>query len=141
MNPILKSVLAVIAGIVVGSVVNMAIIMISVYIIPPPAGVDVSDMESLKQGMALMGPEHFLFPFLAHAAGTFVGAYVAALLAFHKERAAITIGLFFLLGGILNVYNLAAPVWFSLLDLVVAYLPMAWIGRRLAISRTAKVTA
>ncbi|MEZ4979370.1 MAG: hypothetical protein R2772_08730 [Chitinophagales bacterium] len=36
MNPILRNILAVVAGIVVGSAINMGIIMISGSLIPPP---------------------------------------------------------------------------------------------------------
>ena len=49
----------------------------SASIIPPPAGVDVTDTESLRQSIHLFQPKHFIFPFLAHALGTLVGAYVA----------------------------------------------------------------
>ena len=36
MNPTLKNILAIIAGIIIGSLVNMGIIMVSSLIIPPP---------------------------------------------------------------------------------------------------------
>ena len=48
MNPILRNVLAVIAGIAIGASVNMGIITISGSIIPPPDGADVATMEGLK---------------------------------------------------------------------------------------------
>jgi hypothetical protein len=63
MSPTLKNVLVVLLGIVVGSIVNMGIIMISSSIIPPPAGVDVSDMESLKSSMYLFETKNFIFPY------------------------------------------------------------------------------
>jgi len=133
MNPILKNILAVIAGIILGSVVNMGIIMLSSSIIPPPEGVDPSDMESLKSSMHLFEPKHFIVPFLAHALGTLTGAFVTALIAFgHKMKLALIIGLFFLLGGISSVFMLPSPTWFIVLDLVGAYIPMAWIGGLLA---------
>lgn len=133
MNPILKNILAVIAGIILGSVVNMGIIMLSSSIIPPPEGVDPSDMESLKSSMHLFEPKHFIVPFLAHALGTLAGAFVTALIAFsHKMKLALIIGLFFLLGGISSVFMLPSPTWFIVLDLVGAYIPMAWIGGLLA---------
>jgi len=40
MNNTLRNILAVIAGLLAGGLLNMAIIMVSVKIIPPPAGVD-----------------------------------------------------------------------------------------------------
>ena len=48
MNPILKNFLAGIAGIIVGSIVNMGIIILFSKIIPAPAGVDVSNADSIK---------------------------------------------------------------------------------------------
>lgn len=134
MNPIIRNVLAVISGIVLGSIVNMGIIMLSSSIIPPPEGVDPSDMESLKSSMHLFQPRHFILPFLAHALGTLVGAFITALIAFNnKLKLALVIGLFFLLGGISSVFMLPSPTWFTVLDLAGAYIPMAWIGGLLAI--------
>jgi hypothetical protein len=133
MNPILRNILAVFAGIAIGSVVNMGIIMISGSIIPPPEGVDVANTESLKAGMHLFEPKHFLFPFLAHALGTLIGAFAAArIAATNKMKFALAIGAFFLLGGIWAVKMLSSPIWFAVVDLVAAYIPMGWLGGRLA---------
>jgi hypothetical protein len=134
MNQTVKNILAVIAGIVVGSVVNMAIIRLSGSVIPPPAGVDTSDMESMKASMHLFESKHFIFPFLAHALGTFAGALLAAVVAAsYKMRFALAIGVFFLLGGIASAFMLPAPTWFIITDLVFAYIPMAYLGGLLAV--------
>ena len=136
MNPILRNILAVIAGGIFGSVVNMAIIMISGSIIPPPDGADVTTMEGLKASLPLFQPKHFLFPFLAHAFGTFAGAYLAAIIAAsHKSTFAYVIGAFFLVGGTANVFMLPSPIWFTILDLVGAYIPMAYIAGRLVVKK------
>ena len=133
MNSTIRNVLAVIAGLVIGSAVNMGLITISGSIIPPPDGADVTTMEGLKAAMHLFEPKHFIFPFLAHALGTGVGAYVAALIAAsHKMKMAFIIGFAFLLGGIANVFMLPAPMWYNIVDLTGAYIPMAWLGWRLA---------
>jgi hypothetical protein len=47
-------------------------------------------------------------------------------------RNAWIIGGFFLVGGVINIAMLPSPVWFSVTDLIVAYLPMAWLGGRAA---------
>ena len=134
MNPILKNILAVIAGIVVGSIVNMGIIMVSSLVIPPPEGADVTTMEGLKAALPLFEPKHFIMPFLAHAVGTFVGALLAAVLAAsHKMRIALGIGVFFLIGGIANIFMLPGPAWFNALDVIVAYLPMAYLAGKLVV--------
>jgi len=133
MIPIVKNILAVITGLILGGIVNMGIIMISGSIIPPPEGVDPSDMESIKESMHLYGPHHFIFPFLAHALGTFVGAFLAAMIAAtHKIKFALVIGFFFFLGGLYMVFVLPSPTWFTVLDLAGAYIPMAWLGGKLA---------
>ncbi|MCE3259214.1 MAG: hypothetical protein K0S12_855 [Bacteroidetes bacterium] len=132
MNRILRNVLAVIAGLVVGSLVNMGIIMISGMVIEPPEGADVSTLDGLKKSMHLFEPKHFLFPFLAHALGTLVGAFLAAKISTgNKMRYALIIGFFFLFGGLANTFMLPSPTWFTIVDLVFGYLVMAWLGGKL----------
>jgi hypothetical protein len=129
MNPMIKNILAVVAGLLFGSVVNMGLIMISGSVIPPPEGADVTTIDGLKASMHLFEPKHFIFPFLAHALGTLAGAFLAATIAAdNKMRFAWVVGVFFLLGGIANVVMLPSPVWFSIVDLVGAYIPMAFLG-------------
>lgn len=129
MPNILRNVLAVLAGLVIGGVVNMALITVSPSLIPPPAGVDVTNAESLSKGMHLFEPRHFIMPFLAHAVGTLAGALVAYLIAgSYKVQFAYVIGAVFLCGGVAASFMIPAPAWFIALDLLAAYLPMAWLG-------------
>lgn len=132
MNPIIKNILAVIAGILVGGFVNMGIILISGSIIPSPEGVDVTTTEGMKAGIHLFEAKHFLFPFLAHAIGTLIGAMVAfKIAATHKMKLALGIGGFFLLGGIAAATMIPAPTWFIVVDLLFAYIPTAWLAGKL----------
>lgn len=138
MPSLLRNILAVIAGLFVGGTINLLLVSVSASIIPPPAGVDVTNRESLAGAMALFEPKHFIMPFLAHALGTLSGAVVAYLLgANRRETLAYIIGIVFLVGGIAAATMIPAPVWFIALDLLVAYLPMAWLGARIgsALSR------
>ncbi|MEZ5196758.1 MAG: hypothetical protein R2764_10240 [Bacteroidales bacterium] len=132
MNNIIRNILAIVAGIVLGSAANMGIIMISGSIIPPPEGTDVTTTEGLKEAIHLFEPKHFILPFLAHAIGTLVGAFLAALIAAnHKMKFALGIGVFFLIGGIANIIMLPSPLWFTIVDLVGAYIPMAYFAGKL----------
>lgn len=132
MNNILRNILAGIGGGFIGGLINMAIIMASGKIIPPPPGADLTTAEGLTAAMPLMGPQHFLMPFLAHALGTLTGALIAAMFAAtHKMRVAMVVGIFFLAGGIMAARMIPAPTWFIVLDLLVAYIPMAYIGGKL----------
>ena len=53
MNLILRNIIAVIIGLLVGGTVNMGIINISTAVIPFPPGVDLSTMESMEATMHL----------------------------------------------------------------------------------------
>lgn len=124
-----KNILSFIVGLISGSILNMLIIQISPYIVPPPAGADITTVDGLSKSIHLFTPLHFLFPFLAHALGTFLGALVASFMAkSHQLLLSAIIGIFFLIGGIINAIILPAPIWFEILDLTVAYLPFAYVG-------------
>jgi len=132
MHPILRNILAVIAGLVLGSVVNMGIIYLSPLVLPIPEGADISTPETIKASIHLFEPRHYIMPFLAHALGTFVGALVAACIATNnKMRLAMLTGAIFLIGGISAVAMIPAPMWFNVTDLVCAYLPMAFIAGKI----------
>lgn len=133
MTPILKNVLAVLAGFIVGATVNMGLIMLGPSLIPPPEGVDMTTPEGLQAGVHLLEAKHYVMPFLAHALGTLVGAFFAARIAASKKSVfAMLIGIIFLLGGIAAARMIPAPTWFIVMDLLIAYLPMAWLGWKLA---------
>jgi hypothetical protein len=132
MPPLLKNILAVVAGLLLGSVVNMAIVTIGPMVIPTPDGVDMSDMEKFAENLKRLEPANFIAPWLAHALGTLVGAWIAALVAANKKmKLALTVGVIFLVGGIMMAVMYGGPVWFLALDLIGAYLPMAFLGGRL----------
>lgn len=133
---ILKNILAVIAGWIAGSMINMGLIQLGNQILPME-GIDPNDMDSLVAAMPNLDFYYFIFPFLAHALGTFTGAIVAALIAAsHKMKIALVVGGLFLLGGIAASFMLPAPVWFIVLDLLLAYFPMAWLGGKLTMKMT-----
>ena len=132
MPKLLYNVLAILAGIVIGGIVNMALITLSPSLIPPPAGVDVNSAESLSKGIHLFEPRHFVMPFLAHAVGTLAGALAAYLIAAtYRAQMAYVIGAVFLCGGVAASFMIPAPAWFIALDLLAAYLPMAWLSIRM----------
>ncbi|MCA1930147.1 hypothetical protein [Rheinheimera sp.] len=130
---LVRNLLAILCGVVAGAAINMAIISLSPLLIPPPAGVDVTNTESLSLGIDLFEPKHFIMPFLAHALGTLAGALVAYLIASnYKTQFAYLISVFFLCGGIAASLLIPGPLWFISVDLLLAYLPMAWLAIVLA---------
>ena len=138
MKTLFRGLLAVLGGVIIGSVVNMGLVNAGHWILPIE-GMDSMSMETLADVMPNLDFEYFIFPFLAHALGTFVGASVAAWIAVnHKMKYALGVGLFFLMGGIMASTILPAPIWFVIVDLLFAYFPMAWLGGKLTVALTEK---
>lgn len=126
----IRNIIAVIAGIVIGIIVNFALIMANMAMMP--AGTDFSTPEGVNAAMADLQPINFLIVFAAHALGTLVGALVATLIAASRKLPlALVVGGFFLIGGIYAAITIDAPMWFEAADILLAYIPMAWIGGKL----------
>ena len=126
MNKIIKNILVILAGGLIGMVVNMGLIITGNQFIPFDDGIN-------PMNATMWEIKYFLFPFLAHAIGTLSGAFIAAKFsASYHMILAICIGIFFLLGGITMVFILPAPTWFVVVDLFLAYIPMGWLGWKIS---------
>ena len=136
---ILKNIFAVILGWIIGSLLNMGLVELG-NLVFPIKGVNRNSMEELAIVIPTLSATYFIFPFLAHALGTFLGAFIAWNIASsHKMRIAMTIGGLFLLAGIAVNYLLPGPKWFTILDLTLSYFPMAYFGGFLASFYSKKV--
>lgn len=132
MKIFLRNIAAVFTGITIGMIVNMGLIILGSKLVAPPEGMNPMDAESIKTHLHLFKLQHFIFPFLAHAGGTVIGAFIVAKIALsHHFKFAMGIGVYFLVGGIMMVQMIPSPMWFIILDIGLAYLPMGWLGWRL----------
>ncbi len=123
-------ILVLIASILLGGLLNGKIIEIQELFIPLPPGADFSTEEGLKSSMKLLSAKHFIFPFLAHALGTLLSGTLAVLFLKKSNRLHYflwVIGGLFFAAGTYMVVILPAPWWFNILDLALAYFPMAWL--------------
>ncbi len=125
MNSLLRNVLTFLLAAFIGGAVNFAIVSIGFDQIATPEGFDFEKPNTF----ALLEPIHFILPFAAHALGTLVGAFLVSKFAVsHHKKLAMGVGFFFLVGGILASLSIPAPIWFIVLDLGMAYIPMALLG-------------
>jgi hypothetical protein len=136
-HPIVRNISAVVFGVFIGGQLNMFIINHGHNVFPDPPGMDRTNMEtltaSLIKNIHLFEPKHFITPFLAHALGTFVSVFIACKIAVSNHlRISMIIGCLSLFGGIMAVKMIPAPLWYNILDLVCAYIPMTWIGLKLS---------
>ena len=126
MKTIFKNILAILGGVVIGMVVNMWLIITGNQLIPFADGMN-------QMNATMWEIKYFIFPFLAHAIGTLSGSFITArFAASYQIIFAICIGIFFLSGGISMVFIFPAPIWFILVDLSLAYIPMGWLGWKIS---------
>ncbi len=128
MASVLRNILAVMVGAVVCIFLNGLLLGAMMKVIATPQGFD----PNAPSTYGLLQARHFISPFVAHAVPSFVGGFLAALIAADRKLTfALVVGGLHLLGGIVAAFIIPAPVWFIVLDLGLAYLPMAWLGGRL----------
>ena len=115
-----------IVGIVVGSAVNMALIIAGSYLIKVPETFNPANAQDWTVTL-------FIFPFLAHSLGTLSGSFATARVSKNYHISiSLMVGVWFLAGGIYMATIIPAPAWFEILDITICYIPMAWGGWILA---------
>jgi hypothetical protein len=131
---ILKRTIVILLSIFIGAQVNGAFLTLGTNLIPPPEGCNLNTMDGLKAAVPFLEAKHYLFPFLAHAIGTLISAVlITRFLKSQQFVFAMMAGILFLLAGISMVIMLPeTPIWFVLVDLIGAYIPMAYLGNRIA---------
>ena len=134
---ILKRTLLIFLSIFIGAQLNGALLNLGANLIPPPEGCNLNSVEGLKAAAPLLEAKHYLFPFLAHALGTLISALlIARFLKTQQLFYSLAAGMLFLIGGVAMVIMLpGTPLWFILLDLIGAYIPMAYLGYKIAVPK------
>lgn len=127
---LLRKFIAVVIGIVAGSMFNMAVVTASHAVFPLPAGVDPNNFEAFKAHVEAHGlpAGALIMVLIAHAGGSFVSGFVCGLIAGRPwQAAAIGLGLLWTCGGAAMLCMLPAPAWFAVADIVL-YIPAAVLG-------------
>ncbi|TNJ35212.1 hypothetical protein [Arenimonas terrae] len=128
----LRSILAVLAGILVMGITVAAVQWLGHSIFPPPARVDPTDHDAMIALIASMPVMALAFVLLAYAFGTFLGAYTAATISVaHKRGVAVIIGVLMLALAALNFSVIAHPMWMVVLGVLIP-LPFALLAWKLA---------
>lgn len=133
----LRKILAIVLGMVIGSVVNMMFVQLSNSVYPLPEGVDPNDFEAFKAYVEAHGLPTgvLLIVLIAHAGGSFASGFVCgAIVKKPWYFAAALLGILWTAGGVAMLLMLPSPIWFAITD-VAFYIPAAlfgtWAGGRL----------
>lgn len=136
MNPMVRSILAVVAGMLVAFVLIVCVEMIGMRVYPPPTDMDPRNIESIKSAMARIPLGAMLFVLLAYTVGSVAGGWVAARFA---PSAGLSHAMFvaaLLFGaGLMNLMTVPHPVWFWVASSAIYFLG-AWSGAQAAGARS-----
>ncbi len=108
----LRNLGALLLGMLLGSVANMALIYGNLALFPLPDGVSMQDQEGFRAYIQGLPPLAFVLPFLAHFSQVLVGGLVATKVGTAEPRLLVgIIGALTVLGSVLNNLNLGVPAW------------------------------
>jgi hypothetical protein len=130
----LRNIGAVIAGLLVGMIVNMLCIQLNMVFFPLPEGVSLADQEAMKAAVANAPTASWIGVIVAHLGQAFVGGWVAARLGASRPiLLAMIVGVLSLAGGLANAIMMATPAW-TWIEMPL-YLLVAWFAGRIEARR------
>jgi hypothetical protein len=136
MHPLVRSILAVLAGLFVGVVVIGILEYGGHLIYPLPQDLDPrdpKDHDALADYVANAPVGAMLVLLLAYAAGAFCGGWLAATLTTRQQTVhGLIVGGLFLLASAANLSMFPHPMWFVAANLLIV-LPVAYVGAKLAL--------
>lgn len=129
-----RTILGVLAGVVVAWLVIVLCQFGSTALHPPPPGIDLRDPTQLAAFIEAAPLGAMLLVLAGYALGALLGGWTAARMARHKRVAALLIGALVLAGVIANFALIPHPLWMAVTGVLLP-LPAAWLGARLGPAR------
>jgi hypothetical protein len=130
---ILRSIGAVIAGLIVAFLLVFASEGISHKVFPPPPGMNDRDMVQIKAFVATLPLSALLIVLTGWLIATFAAAWVATKIA-RGPIAGFIAGALLLAVGIANAFIIPQPLWFSIASFVI-YISATVAGVRIGMPR------
>ena len=112
MSPLVRKLLAIIAGVVVGGIVVALSESAGHSIYPPPADINVKDPADLQRLMEVMPVQAKILVVAAWFLGSFAGAWTAVRISGLSQTGWI-VGLIFALLSIMTVVSIPHPIWMT----------------------------
>ena len=128
----IRSVLAVVAGVIVAVIVVAVVQVIGHAVYPPPPGIHHADSEALKNIIAQLPVGAIAFVLVGWGLGSLAGGLTAAAIAGRAQSAhALIVGCIQMAFGIHMLLMIPHPLWFVIASFAIV-VPSAWLGARLA---------
>ena len=128
----IRTILAVVVGLVVGMAFNMGMVVLNTALHPMPEGVDFNDAEGMSTYIAGLPLMALVLILVAHVGQAFIGGLVAAAIGRSASMvAAMIVGVLSMLAGIANLMSMPLPawMWFEM----PLYLLAAWFAARIVL--------
>lgn len=123
-----KYVLPVVAGTMTGGILIKSVERGLQHIYPLPSGIDVQDKAALASAIKIMPFNACLLLLAAYAISSFAGGGIATAIAGRSSsRPAIITGIILTIIGLVNIFIVPQPLWFSMVSLI-CYIPFAYLG-------------
>lgn len=127
----LRSILAVLAGVLVMGITVAAVQWLGHSLYPPPP-VDMNDRAAMDAAIAAMPAMALGFVLIAYAFGMFLGAYTASTISLaHKRGVALTLAVVMLALIVLNFVSFTHPIWMVVIGVLIPF-PFALLAWKLA---------
>lgn len=131
-NNMVRNILAVVAGFIVGGLFVFAFEAIGHMIYPLPPGLDSSKPEMIAEYVRTAPIGAIMSVLAAQSAGSFFGGLVTGLIAVsRKQMVAVIYGVLALIMALINMIMISHPVWFMVLSVLLP-IPLALLGSRVA---------
>lgn len=130
-----RTILAVIAGLIIAMLVMLSVEFLSMQVSPPPPGFTLDNQADLARLVEMASPASKALVVLGWALASFLGGWVAARLSRqHRLVAALAIGVLIVIGVVFNTANIPHPLWMTVLGVLLP-MPLAFAAARLASRR------
>lgn len=126
----LRTILAIIAGLIVAVVFMFGWEAIGFLFFPPPDGISLNNEADLARLVAMSSTGKKLWVVAGWLMASFIGAWVAARISTrHRTLAALAIGLLIVFGALMNALAIPHPLWMNAAGVLLP-IPMAWLASR-----------
>lgn len=135
----IRTLVAVLIGVLVGGIVVAALQAVSMFVFPPPPGMDPANRDSVAAAMAAIPLGALLMVLLSWGLGALAGGWTAARIARPRDPsvakpprfAALVVGFALWVSGLITMIQIPHPFWFWIPGLLLP-IPCALLGARLA---------
>lgn len=128
--PMIRTVVAVLLGLVVALATMLLIEYLGMSLFPLPPGIDLDSEDDLARLVASSTTGKKLWVLMGWTLAAFAGGWVASRISRrHRSGAALAVGALIVAGVLLNAAMLPHPAWMTVAGVLLP-LPVAWLAAR-----------